>query len=58
MAQLPTDAEVKETLDVSKSDDEAKLKAQEAEGKTFENNGQGVMPEEVWKNLPGKVEAK
>ncbi len=56
MASAPDKTIIKKTLRQSKGADARKLAAQEKEGKTFENNGQGVIPEAVWKNLPGKTE--
>lgn len=40
----------------SKAEEDTKRAEQELEGKGFVNNGQGVIPEEIWKNLPGKTE--
>ena len=54
MAQAPTNTEIKKTLTQSKLADESKKLRQKVQGKEFENNGQGVIPEKVWKNLPGK----
>lgn len=58
MANVPSEQEVKTTLEESQKAEQAKLEAQKAEGKDFVNNGQGVMPEDVWQGLPGKQEAK
>ena len=58
MANVPSEQEIKQTTDESAAAEKAKLEAQKAEGKGFENNGQGVMPEDVWQNLPGKKEAE
>lgn len=58
MASVPNEQEVKTTLEEAEKADQAKLDAQKQEGKDFVNNGQGVMPEDVWQNLPGKQEAK
>lgn len=54
MAHIPTEKEVEKLLEQSKKADEKKLVSQEKQGKDFVNNGQGVIPETVWKNLPGK----
>lgn len=58
MANVPSEQDVKTTLEESKKAEQEKLEAQKAEGKEFVNNGQGVMPEDVWQGLPGKQEAK
>lgn len=58
MASVPNEQEVNKTLEEATKADQAKLEAQKAEGKDFVNNGQGVMPEDVWQGLPGKQEAK
>lgn len=57
MAYVPTEAEVKDLLAQAQEADDKKTESQQAEGKDFVNNGQGVIPEEVWKTLPGKTEA-
>lgn len=54
MAQVPSEKEVKQTLEQSKKLEEDKRQAQKKQGKDFVNQGQGVMPEKVWQNLPGK----
>lgn len=56
MAQSPLPRETKELLRQTHVEEEEKRKAQEAEDKEFVNHGQGVIPEEVWTNLPGKQE--
>ena len=58
MANVPSEQEVKTTLEEAEKADQAKLEAQKQEGKDFVNNGQGVIPEDVWHGLPGKQEAK
>lgn len=58
MANVPDKKEVQKIKRQSRDADRRKLASQEKEGKTFENNGQGVIPEAVWKNLPGKTEAQ
>lgn len=58
MANVPSEQDVKTTLEEAQKAEQEKLEAQKAEGKDFVNNGQGVMPEDVWQNLPGKQEAK
>lgn len=58
MATAPNEQDVKTTLDEAQKAEQEKLEAQKAEGKDFVNNGQGVMPEDVWQGLPGKQEAK
>lgn len=54
MAKVPTEKEVAKLLEQTAAKDEKKLASQQAQGKDFVNNGQGVIPESVWKNLPGK----
>lgn len=56
MANVPSEEQVKATLDEAQKADQEKLEAQKQEGKDFVNNGQGVMPEDVWQGLPGKQE--
>lgn len=58
MATVPNEQEVKTTLEQADQAEIEKLEAQKQEGKDFVNNGQGVIPEDVWQNLPGKQEAK
>lgn len=58
MAVVPTDEEIKTVQDETAKAEAEKLEAQKAEGKDFVNNGQGVMPEDVWQNLPGKKETE
>lgn len=54
MAQAPSNEEVQRLLKESEELEKKKLKAQEKLGKEFINNGQGVIPEDVWTTLPGK----
>lgn len=54
MAQVPSTDEVRELQDQSARAEELKLQAQQAQGKDFVNYGQGVIPEEIWRNVPGK----
>lgn len=56
MAKSPTEKEVEKLVNQSESQEQRKLASQEKQGKTFVNQGQGVIPETVWKNLPGKTE--
>jgi len=56
MAQAPTEKEVEKLVAKSTAQDEKKIASQATQGKEFVNNGQGVMPEAVWKNLPGKTQ--
>lgn len=56
MANIPTEAEINKLLEQAQKADDKKLAAQEKQGKDFVNNGQGVIPEAVWKTLPGKAE--
>lgn len=54
MAYIPTEAEVNKLLEQAQKAEDKKLASQEKQGKTFVNNGQGVIPESAWVNLPGK----
>lgn len=54
MALTPSDKEVELMLEHSLAQEDKKTVSQVKQGKDFENNGQGVIPESVWKNLPGK----
>ena len=56
MANIPTEKEVEKLLSESEAQDKKKTKSQKKQGKDFVNNGQGVIPETIWKNLPGKKE--
>lgn len=56
MATVPTEAEIKKLQEQAEAKEAKKLASQEAQGKDFVNNGQGVIPEAYWKTLPGKVE--
>lgn len=56
MAIVPNEDEIKTVQAETEKAEAEKLEAQKAEGKEFVNNGQGVMPEDVWQNLPGKKE--
>jgi hypothetical protein len=55
MANVPTEKEVEKLIAESDSQDRQKETSQEKQGKEFVNNGQGVIPEVIWKNLPGKT---
>ena len=54
MANLPSNDEIRALQAQSAGEENAKVRSQLEENKTFENHGQGVIPEEVWRNLPGK----
>ena len=56
MANIPTEKEVEKLLAESEAQDKKKTKSQKKQSKDFVNNGQGVIPEAIWKNLPGKKE--
>lgn len=58
MAHVPTEKEIKKLQDQSLKSDEKKLASQNKQGKEFVNSGQGVIPETVWKKLPGKTEVE
>lgn len=54
MAQLPSDDEIREHQAQTAQEEDEKRKAQEAEGKEFVNNGQGVIPESEWEKFKEK----
>ena len=54
MAKIPTKAKVARLKAKVKIKDSLKKLRQKAQGRDFVNNGQGVIPEKVWKNLPGR----
>ena len=54
MAQAPTQEEVEKNIQAAQKAVEKKIASQAKQGKEFVNHGQGVLPEAVWKNLPGK----
>lgn len=58
MANVPTEDEVKKIQEKAAKEEQRKIASQKKQGKDFVNHGQGVIPEKVWQNLPGKKEAK
>lgn len=48
MAQIPTEQQIEEAQLQARLAEEAKRIEQEAQGKSFNNNGQGVMSEAEW----------
>lgn len=56
MANVPDKDKVQRLKRQSRDADRRKARSQKKHGKGFVNNGQGVMPEAVWQNLPGKQE--
>jgi len=56
MAYAPNEEETKKLQKESLEAEKKKRVAQSKQGKDFVNNGQGVIPEEIWTNLPGKQE--
>lgn len=54
MAKIPTARQVRRNIKRSNKATLKKMKSQEKLGKDFVNHGQGVLPEKVWRNLPGK----
>lgn len=56
MATIPRKEEVTKLTKQSDTADEKKAASQEKQQKDFVNSGQGVIPETVWKNLPGKAQ--
>lgn len=58
MANVPNQEHVARLRKQSRDADSKKRRAQKKQGKDFVNYGQGVIPEKVWQNLPGKTEGK
>lgn len=56
MAHAPTQAQIKKLQEIAARAAAKKVESQNKQGKEFVDNGQGVIPESVWKNLPGKQE--
>lgn len=54
MAQVPSNDDIRALQAQSAQEEDEKYRDQQAQGKSFVNNGQGVIPEEVWTELPGK----
>ncbi len=54
MAKAPTEKQVEKLQAQSNAKDETKTVRQEVQGKDFINYGQGVIPETIWRTLPGK----
>lgn len=54
MAKVITAKAAKELRDKSAKAEAKKLASQQKKHRGFTNHGQGVIPEQVWKNLPGK----
>lgn len=54
MAQVPSQEQVSQLRKQSRDADSKKRRTQKKQGKDFVNHGQGVIPESVWQNLPGK----
>lgn len=55
MANVPTEKEVNRLQNQSLKTEEKKVASQAKLDKEFVNSGQGVIPETVWKELPGKT---
>lgn len=58
MASEPTNGEASKLKRQSRDADRRKVRSQKKQGKQFVNNGQGVIPEAVWQDLPGKQEGE
>lgn len=56
MAKTPTEKEVEKLIAKSESQYNQKKAAQAKQGKKFVNDGQGVIPENIWKKLAGKTQ--
>lgn len=54
MAQLPSNDDIRALQAQSAAEENEKFRSQREQNKPFENHGQGVIPEEIWRNLPGK----
>lgn len=55
MAQAPSKEHVSRLRKQSRDADSKKRRIQKKQNKGFVNHGQGVMPERVWQDLPGKT---
>lgn len=54
MAQIPTQEEIDKLKSETQAAIDKKIIAQQKLGKDFIPTGAGVIPEKIWKNLPGK----
>lgn len=55
MAQIPTQKEIDKLKAQTQAEIDKKIKSQKKLGKGFIPTGAGVIPEDIWQNLPGKV---
>lgn len=55
MANIPTQEQVAKLHKQSRDAISKKRRVQKKQGKGFVDYGQGVIPERVWQNLPGKT---
>ena len=55
MARGLSESKAKKLQKAAAKAEAKKLESQKKQGKGFVNLGQGIIPESVWKNLPGKV---
>lgn len=51
MATIPSDDLIKKLQEETRKAEKRKKAAQTKQGKDFENHGQGVIPEKVWKEI-------
>ena len=60
MANIPSEDKVKQLQEQAAKELADKVADQHAQGKSFHidagGHGPGVIPEETWQNLPGKVQ--
>lgn len=56
MAQILSPEEMEALREEAIREENDKRQLQALDDKEFVNNGQGVIPERVWRNLPGKRE--
>lgn len=54
MATIPSSDKVRDLQAQSAGEENEKARTQRELGKDFVNHGQGVIPEHIWTNLPGK----
>lgn len=54
MANIPTQEQIDKLKAATQAEIDAKIISQKELGKDFIPTGAGVIPEEIWKNLPGK----
>lgn len=54
MANIPTQEQIDKLKAETQAAIDEKILSQKEQGKDFVPTGAGVIPEHIWKNLPGK----